>query len=336
MLSALFRAKYPASVVGAIAASAPLRAFPGQYPPWDSSMYYAVVSRTASAAGGATDACKENIQALWLSMFLDGETPAGRAALSSSFKTCAPLNTSDDVLALAFWIRGNWDVLAMGNYPYASAYMTGGAVELPAFPARAACAHVDAPISPNNKTGLYTAMRGAMSVIANATGGASCFAIDPNPYTHPSFPMDGQWDFQRCTELQPDSFWFAANGVTDSFWAVPYDAGFTTTHCAAAWNVTPSPAFISTAYDLPALRGVSNIVFSNGLFDPWSGASLQASPAPERDLVVVNITGGAHHLDLFFARREDPYSVTEARIIEMAYVRKWIGAAREAHRVQAA
>ncbi len=199
VLSAMFRAKYPGSVVGAIAASAPLRGFPGQVPAWDSSMYYAVVSRTASAAGGATDACRDNVAALWLPMFLDGETTAGRAGLSSAFRTCAPLETPDDVTALALWIRGNWDVLAMGNYPYPSSYMTGGSVKLPAYPVRAACSVLNSPIAPTNKTGLYDAMRIAVSVMANATGDAPCYQIDPNPYTHPAFKVDGQWDYQRCT-----------------------------------------------------------------------------------------------------------------------------------------
>ena len=108
VLSALFRAKYPGSVDGAIAASAPLRAFPGQ--DWDSAEYYAVVSRTMSAAGGASDACRHNIRALWTPLFADGETPAGRATLSTAFSACAPLATPDDVLGLAFWIRGQFDV----------------------------------------------------------------------------------------------------------------------------------------------------------------------------------------------------------------------------------
>ena len=124
------------------------------------------------------------------------------------------------------------------------------------------------------------------------------------------------------------SFWFSTNGVTDAFWPVPYNDSFTTTHCAAAWNVTPTREWITTAYDLPSFRGASNIVLSNGLYDPWSGASIQTSPAPERDIVVLNISQGAHHLDLFFAHPDDPPSVTAARATEVAYIRKWVEAAR--------
>ena len=48
-------------------------------------------------------------------------------------------------------------------------------------------------------------------------------------------------------------------------------------------------------YGLPDFTGASNIVFTNGLYDPWSGASLHhppADPTGTRDLVVVNISEG--------------------------------------------
>ena len=138
---------------------------------------------------------------------------------------------------------------------------------------------------------------------------------------------DGQWDWQRCTELQPDSFWFAANGVTDAFWPAPYNASFTTEHCAAAWGVTPTLEAITTSYDLPYFKGVSIIVFTNGLYDSWSGASLQVSPDPSRDLIVLNVSGGGHHLDLFFSHPEDPQSVRDVRTQEVTYMRKWVAAA---------
>jgi lysosomal Pro-X carboxypeptidase len=120
VLSAMFRAAFPGSVDAAIASSAPLRAFPGQTPPWDTSLYYQVISRDATAAGGSTDACAANVRALWEPLFADGATAAGRAALGAAFRTCKPLQTPDDALALAYFVRGSWDESAMGNYPYPS------------------------------------------------------------------------------------------------------------------------------------------------------------------------------------------------------------------------
>jgi lysosomal Pro-X carboxypeptidase len=99
-------------------------------------------------------------------------------------------------------------------------------------------------------------------------------------------------------------------------------------HCRDVWGVEPAFDWITTRYGLPRFSGASNIVFTNGLYDPWSGASLQESPAPERDLVVVNISEGAHHLDLFFTNPHDPASVTDARKTQMAFVKRWIQMAR--------
>jgi lysosomal Pro-X carboxypeptidase len=115
VLSAMMRSKYPGSVDGAIASSAPLRAFPGQSPPWDSSAYYAVITHDVSAAGGSAPACEGNLRQLWPALFSAGQSPAGRETLSAQFQTCTPLATTDDALALAFWIRDNFDSMSMGG-----------------------------------------------------------------------------------------------------------------------------------------------------------------------------------------------------------------------------
>ena len=328
VLSAMIRAKYPGSIDGAIAASAPLRAFPGQ--PWNSSSYYSVITRDASAAGGSTDACSTNIRNLWSVFFADTQTTAGRARLSSIFQTCTPLNTVDDGLALAFWIRGNFDSLSMGNYPYPSSYITGGSVMLPAFPVRVACSYLNTPIDPvQNTTALYQAVANAVGVIANATP-VSCNEIDPNPYTSPASNMDGTWDYQRCNELQPDSFWFSTNGITDMFWDQPENITFTITHCMDEYNVYPPLNWMTQAFNLPTFHGgTSRIIFSNGEYDPWSGPGIQQSPNPELDLVSVFVPQGAHHLDLMFSNALDPVGVTNARIYEMEMIRSWVSEARE-------
>ena len=285
VLSAMFRAAYPGTVDGALASSAPLRAFPGQSPPWDSQQYYSVVTRDATAAGGAADACASNMRSLWPQLFADGATAPGRAALSAAFSTCAPLATADDAMALAYFIRGTWDVLAMGNYPYPSDYLTGGgSVYLPAFPFRKACEFLGAPLPPSQ---LYAAVAQAMGVFNNASA-VPCYAIPPNPFSHPELPYDGTWDYQQCTEMQPDSQWFTSGGSGDMFFPSPYNLTFLLEHCRKAWGVEPDLEWMTTRYALPSFHGSSRIIFSNGLYDSWSGASLQESPAPSRDLIVLS------------------------------------------------
>uniref|UniRef100_A0A7S2TM05 Uncharacterized protein n=1 Tax=Lotharella oceanica TaxID=641309 RepID=A0A7S2TM05_9EUKA len=81
----------------------------------------------------------------------------------------------------------------------------------------------------------------------------------------------------------------------------------------------------------------SNIVFSNGLLDPWSSAGVYGSngPEPGAGATVQNVTRdgsvialildlGAHHLDLFFSDPNDPPCVTEARAIEEGHIKAWL------------
>mmetsp|Transcript_45928 Transcript_45928/g.33677 ORF Transcript_45928/g.33677 Transcript_45928/m.33677 type:complete len:108 (-) Transcript_45928:33-356(-) len=67
----------------------------------------------------------------------------------------------------------------------------------------------------------------------------------------------------------------------------------------------------------------TNIIFSNGDLDPWStGGVTMEGVFPH--LVVLNIEGAAHHLDLRLPNDEDPQTVIDARTIETETIRQWI------------
>ena len=66
----------------------------------------------------------------------------------------------------------------------------------------------------------------------------------------------------------------------------------------------------------------SNIVFSNGLLDPWTAAGVTTNISSS--VVSVLLKLGGHHLDLFFPTNEDPPCAIEARQIETEHVKKWI------------
>ena len=57
MLAAWMRMKYPHVLAGAVAASAPIWAFPGEDPPVDPGAFAKIVTRDATPAGGASKAC---------------------------------------------------------------------------------------------------------------------------------------------------------------------------------------------------------------------------------------------------------------------------------------
>ena len=95
----------------------------------------------------------------------------------------------------------------------------------------------------------------------------------------------------------------------------------------------------------------SNVVFSNGLLDPWSAAGVYGrdtggAPPPPGAFAgpfVQNLTAdgamtallldlGAHHLDLMFMDDNDPPCADLARRVEADAIRGWIAEATGAAR----
>jgi hypothetical protein len=107
----------------------------------------------------------------------------------------------------------------------------------------------------------------------------------------------------------------------------------------------------STWYDIVyggvCLESHSNIIFSNGLLDPWSAAGVYSTDPTrqtsfstkytevvmpglflqhinDRDLVALIMEYGGHHTDFMFSSEKDPPSIRRAREIEKYYIAKWI------------
>lgn len=68
--------------------------------------------------------------------------------------------------------------------------------------------------------------------------------------------------------------------------------------------------------------GASNIIFSNGLLDPWSGGGVLRTRNGNVQIII--IPDGAHHLDLRAANKDDPLSVKSARRTELKWIEKWL------------
>jgi pimeloyl-ACP methyl ester carboxylesterase len=141
MLAAWLRMKYPNVVDGAIAASAPILSFPASHPPLDG--FGQTITRGVSAAGGATDTCRDNLIATFPLINEAGKSAAGRSVLSEAFQTCTPLQSLSDIKALLYTAQVPWMYLAEGNYPFPSTYIPfslgKGETPLPAWPMRVAC-----------------------------------------------------------------------------------------------------------------------------------------------------------------------------------------------------
>lgn len=144
----------------------------------------------------------------------------------------------------------------------------------------------------------------------------------------------------------------------DFFWPPSHERG-TKTYEDIIKNESPGPCadpdgifgFSKEPYDLWSkwlesyygdgsnMEGHSNIIFTNGLLDPWSAGGVYAenpwdSTTPyngkniqkitENDVIALIIELGGHHTDLMYSSESDPDCVTQAREVQREYLTKWI------------
>ena len=335
MLAAWLRFHYPNAVAGAIAASAPVRAFDGLgailpsgtvEPFTDGHQFWQVVTADASVhPGGCVAGCVDGVRATWPAIRAKGEEAGGLKWLSEAFKLCGGgLKSASDVELLINWILNVFDTLAMGNFPYPSNYLIyqqteDPSITLPAWPMRSACKPFDG-VDVNATDDLIKRMALSVGTLYNASRRETCYhAVDPY--------VGSIWDWQWCTERQPQETYFSITGESDMFWSRPMDRKAIEAHCMKSYGVKGRPFWIAESAAIGGRKGkgpagTSNIVFSNGQFDPWRSGGVLSELGD--GITAVDIEGGAHHLDLFFSNAADPPSVVEAREKEIAAIKEWV------------
>ena len=157
---------------GAIAASAPIWQLSTTVTRETVDWPAVAISRGLSSAGGSSEKCLANLQVAW--PLLRGlESPIALQLLGRHLNTCAEL---ESIESLTSWAAASFFLLAEGNYPYPSSYITyavGSGSALPAWPMRVACRGLSGDFGIDVKGSRsdvnYTARMGALQVTVDWT-----------------------------------------------------------------------------------------------------------------------------------------------------------------------
>ena len=112
----------------------------------------------------------------------------------------------------------------------------------------------------------------------------------------------------------------------------PFDLNDVIKGCAARWGAgaVPRPKWAMLTFGGLAgmQKGLTNVVFSNGLLDPWSAGGVASSAGFDPSVVTIQIPNGGHHVDLMFTDQDDTPDIKRARATELEQIALWIKKAK--------
>uniref|UniRef100_A0A2P2JB13 Lysosomal Pro-X carboxypeptidase n=2 Tax=Rhizophora mucronata TaxID=61149 RepID=A0A2P2JB13_RHIMU len=302
MLAAWMRLKYPHVAIGALASSAPILQFEDIVPP---ETFYNIVSNDFKRE---STSCFNTIKESWAALISEGLRENGLAQLTKTFHMCRELTSTGDLIN---WLEDAYSYLAMVDYPYPSAFM----MPLPGYPIREVCRKIDGLPS---GTSIPERIFEGVSIYYNYTGEADCFELDDDPHG-----LDG-WNWQACTEMVMP---ISSSREASMFQTYDYNYSDFQKECWKNFRVVPRPKWITMQFGGHDIKTAlekfgSNIIFSNGLLDPWSGDSVLQNIS---ETIVALVTDeGAHHIDLRPSTPEDPDWLVEQRATEIKLIQGWI------------
>ncbi|KAL2497490.1 alpha/beta-Hydrolases superfamily protein [Abeliophyllum distichum] len=304
MLAAWFRLKYPHIAIGALASSAPILQF-DDITPW-SSFYDAVSQDYRDVSLN----CYEVIKGSWAELnSISASDEEGLSELSRDFRACKKVST---IYSVRDWLWEAFVYTAMVNYPTEANFM----MPLPAYPVEKMCKIIDG-FSPG-ATKLSRAFAAA-SLYYNYSQTEKCFKLEDETDAH---GLHG-WNWQACTEMvMPMVVSNESMFPPSSFSYKEY-----VDDCVKQYGVMPRPHWITTEFGGTRIEQVlkrfgGNIIFSNGLQDPWSRGSVLKNISSS--IVALVTEKGAHHADLRSATRKDPDWLVNQRKQEVEIIQKWI------------
>uniref|UniRef100_A0A803RBQ0 Uncharacterized protein n=1 Tax=Cannabis sativa TaxID=3483 RepID=A0A803RBQ0_CANSA len=111
------------------------------------------------------------------------------------------------------------------------------------------------------------------------------------------------------------------------FEAYPFKVEDFIKDCKDSYGVPPRPHWVTSYYgghDIKLIlnRFGSNIIFSNGLRDPYSSGGVLENISDS--ILAIKTTNGSHCLDILGRKSSDPDWLVEQRKIEINIITKWI------------
>ncbi|KAL1544093.1 lysosomal Pro-Xaa carboxypeptidase [Salvia divinorum] len=290
MLASWFRLKYPHIAVGALASSAPILYFDNITPP---SAYYSLVAKDFKEV---SHKCYETIRKSWSEIDRIASKNGGLSTLSRRFKTCSSLKSREE---LKNYLDGMYTSAAQYNAP-------------PEYPVTVVCKGIDE--APRGSDVIGRIFAG----VASRRGKRSCYNM-----TASRTQTSVGWRWQTCSEL------VIPIGIANDtmFEADPYDLAEYIKGCKQLYGLSPRPHWITTYYGghdikLVLKRFGSNIIFSNGLRDPYSTGGVLEDLS--ESILAVTTRNGSHCLDILVAKDSDPEWLVMQRKTEVKIIEGWL------------
>lgn len=217
--------------------------------------------------------------------------------------------------------------MAMVNYPYPTSFIN----ELPAWPISAACQAAanftpseDPPVDPSifNFTNINQ-LHNAVKVFYDYPGTQECLDLGQS---QAGGLDDNGWALQSCTEFPMP---MGDDPSVSCFTWDNWDKQAFIDECNSTYGQIPkfdwALDFFGGRNPSKDFAHVTNLVFANGDLDPWHAGGVTKNIT--QNTIALFIKDSAHHLDLRLPNKADgmgPGSVTEARLVEAMYVKKWV------------
>lgn len=294
MLASWFRLKYPHVALGALASSAPILYF-DQITPQDS--YYMVVTKDFRET---SETCYKTIRDSWAEINKVANKKNGLSYLTKKFKTCSELS---DLWELKNFLIEKYALAAQYGRP-------------PVYKATAICNAIDGAHNSDILDRIFS------GVVAYYGAEKTCYNTTQSSYN--SQTTLG-WAWQSCSDMVMP---IGIGPKNTMFEPQPYSWSQSITYCKSHYGVLPRPHWITTYFggqDIKLIleRFGSNIIFSNGLRDPYSSAGVLEDIS--NTIVAIKTKNGSHCMDILPTNAStDPKWLVHQRKEEVKVLKGWI------------